>query len=362
MRVLIRADASIAIGSGHVARCLTLARVLRRRGVEVQFACRQLPGHALQRLRDDGLIAYALPARYEREHSDADIEASLPWQEDIYALGEQLADEPVFDWLIVDHYGLDARWETAARQLARRLMAIDDLNNRPHAVDILLDQNYSAQALDNPYTPWVDTACQTFLGPRFALLRDEFQCPAIEIKPRVARVLVNFGGFDAARQVYATLLALQGFDDLQVEIVAGLHNPDWDAMTALCATRPSWTLHALVDDFFTLMQQADLFIGAGGGTTWERAAMGLPTLCITVAHNQELNARLLAEAGVHIYLGPHERITMADLAQAIGALIDDQAKRQALAERSRTLVDGRGAERLADALTRPEPFSVSTHP
>ncbi len=349
MRVLIRADASVTIGSGHIARCLTLANTLRADGADVRFACRELPGHLLQRLADQGYVAYALPARYGAQE-DQDIEAALPWQADLSALAEELEDEPLFDWLIVDHYGLDARWEKAARGLADRVMAIDDLANRPHSVEVLLDQNYSAQALSQPYAPWIDRECQAFLGPRFALLRDEFQCDPIAIKPRVERVLVNFGGFDAAGQVYATMLALQGFDDLQVDFVAGLHNPHWAAMSDLAASRPEWHLHTLTGDFFALMRTADLFIGAGGGTTWERAALGLPTICVSVANNQQLNAQLLAEAGVHLYLGPHVQLEAGRLRDAIGQLWGDAALRRSFAEHSRLLVDGRGARRIADAL------------
>jgi UDP-2,4-diacetamido-2,4,6-trideoxy-beta-L-altropyranose hydrolase len=349
MRVLIRADASVTIGSGHIARCLTLASTLRTDGADVRFACRELPGHLLNRLADQGYITYALPARYGAEE-DQDIEAALPWQADLSALAEQLADEPRFDWLIVDHYGLDARWEKAAEGLADRVMAIDDLANRPHAVDVLLDQNYSAQALPHPYAAWVGPECRTFLGPRFALLRDEFQCEAIAIKRRVKRVLVNFGGFDAAGQVYATMLAIQGFDDLQVDFVAGLHNPHWQAMSELAASRPEWHLHTLTGNFFALMQAADLFIGAGGGTTWERAALGLPTICISVANNQQLNAQLLAEAGVHRYLGAHGQLDPRRLRDAIEQICGDAVLRRSFAEQSRLLVDGRGARRIADVL------------
>lgn len=349
MRVLIRADASVTIGSGHITRCLTLANTLRNDGADVRFACRELPGHLLQRLAAQGYVTYALPARYGAEE-DSDIEAALPWQADLSALAEELEDEPPFDWLIVDHYGLDARWETAARGLADRVMAIDDLANRPHGVEVLLDQNYSAQALDQPYAAWVGPECQTFLGPRFALLRDEFECEPIAIKPRVERVLVNFGGFDAAGQVYATMQALQGFEDLQVDFVAGLHNPHWQAMSELAASRPEWRLHTLTSDFFALMQAADLFIGAGGGTTWERAALGLPTICISVANNQQLNAQLLAEAGVHVYLGPHVQLEAGRLHDAIERLCGDAALRQSFADQSRMLVDGRGVRRIADAL------------
>jgi UDP-2,4-diacetamido-2,4,6-trideoxy-beta-L-altropyranose hydrolase len=353
VRVLIRADASIAIGSGHIARCLTLANALRKDGAEVIFACRQLPGHLLQRLSDQGYLALELPDRYPQEASGAGIEALLPWQADIDALASALGTQQRFDWLIVDHYGLDARWERAARQFADHLMAIDDLANRPHAVDVLLDQNYSAQAQDRPYARWLEGDCKAFLGPRFALLRDEFQCQPIVIKPRVERVMVNFGGFDAARQVYATMLALRGFDDLQVDFVAGLHNPEWTAMNELAKTRPNWRLHTLVSDFFGLMQQADLFIGAGGGTTWERAALGLPTICMTVAHNQQLNAQLLAQAGAHLYLGAHDTLDPQRLIDAVAVLRDNCELRQSLAERSRALVDGKGAQRLAIALAAP---------
>ena len=355
MRVLIRADASMTIGSGHIARCLTLANVLRKDGAEVVFACRQLPGHLLQRLADQGYVALNLPERYaqEQEQSGADIETSLAWQADIDALADALNNQPRFDWLIVDHYGLDARWERAARRFADRLMAVDDLANRPHAVDLLLDQNYSAQAQDRPYDQWLDPRCKTFLGPRFALMRDEFQCEPITIKPRVERVLVNFGGFDAARQVHATMLALQDFDDLQVDFVAGSHNPEWEAMCDLAKARPNWRLHELVSDFFGLMRQADLFIGAGGGTTWERAALGLPTLCVSVANNQQLNAQLLAESGVHLYLGGHETLDPQQLVQAIALLRDNRPLRQSFAVRSQAMVDGRGAQRLAVALIEP---------
>ncbi|MFJ3484456.1 UDP-2,4-diacetamido-2,4,6-trideoxy-beta-L-altropyranose hydrolase [Pseudomonas sp. NPDC090202] len=353
MRVLIRADASTAIGSGHIARCLTLAQALRNDGAEVQFACRRLPGHSLQRLREEGFVSWALPEHYAEESGSADIEACLPWQQDIDALGEQLADEACFDWLIVDHYGLDARWETAARQLATRIMVIDDLANRPHAADLLLDQNYSAQVQDQPYAKWIGPHCRTLLGPRFALMRDEFQIDAIVIKPRIERVLVNFGGFDAARQVYTTMLALQDFDDLQVDFVAGLHNPEWVAMVRLAESRPNWNLYTLVSDFSDLMRRADLFIGAGGGTTWERAALGLPTVCITVAHNQQLNARLLGEAGAHLYLGAHDSVDSQRLTEAVNLLRDNPALRQSFAERSRALVDGKGAQRLVAALLAP---------
>ena len=348
MRVLIRADASPTIGSGHIARCLTLARVLRKQGAHVAFACRLLPGHRLDSLASEGFETFALPDRYRDEDPQQAIESMLPWQADIAALAQALEGHAGFDWIIVDHYGLDHHWQAAARHWAPRIAAVDDLATRHYRVDLLLNQNLSGtpQAYASLLTP----DCQTLLGPRFALLRDEFCCPAIEIKPVARRVLVNFGGFDAAMQTHHTMLALADFHELEVDFVAGADNPAWEQMQALAVDRPNWRLHSFVSDFYRLMTEADLFIGAGGGTSWERAAMGLPTICIAVSNNQQANGEVMATSGAHVFLGNREQVSVEQLRQAIGFVVGNQGLRQSLAERSRQLVDGRGAQRVAAAL------------
>lgn len=369
MKVLIRADASHAIGSGHIARCLTLATVLRDAGAEVGFACRELPGHLLDRLAAQGWQTWRLPASDGEACISQDIEAALPWQADINALQAQLGMTQRFDWIIVDHYGLDHQWQTAARQWASRIAAIDDLANRRHAVDLLLDQNFSGTA--GVYAPWIDSRCRTLFGPRFAMIRDEFRRDAIAIKPQMQRVLVNFGGFDAAGETWKAMQALDGFDELQVDFVAGTGNPEWARMQAMAEGRPNWRLQTHTEQFAELMAQADLFIGAGGGTSWERAALGLPTLCIAVAGNQRANAERLAEVGAHVYLGPRETVSVRAIADALRVLLVSQALRQRCAERSRQLVDGRGVLRVAAALAEHsdidqslfrDPLPVKTRP
>ncbi|WP_460926193.1 UDP-2,4-diacetamido-2,4,6-trideoxy-beta-L-altropyranose hydrolase [Pseudomonas sp. MC6] len=348
MRVLIRADASPTIGSGHIARCLTLARVLRGQGSHVAFACRQLPGHRLEALNDEGFETFALPDRYLAEDPQQAIESMLPWQADIDALGLLLDGHAEFDWIIVDHYGLDHHWQTAARRWAHRIAAVDDLATRRYSVDLLLNQNLSG--LSENYTPLLPEGCRTLLGPRYAMLREEFNCPAIDIKPTARRVLVNFGGFDAAMQTHHAMLALADFSELQVDFVAGAENPAWAQMQALAETRPNWRLHSFVSDFYQRMSEADLFIGAGGGTSWERAALGLPTICIAVSNNQQVNGEVMAAAGAHVFMGAREQVSVEQLRDAVGFVVGNHFLRQSLAERSRQLVDGRGAERVAAAL------------
>lgn len=348
MRVLIRADASPTIGSGHIARCLTLARVLRQQGVHVAFACRQLPGHRLDSLAAEGFETFALADRYPDEDPQQAIESLLPWQADIAALGQALEQHLAFDWIIADHYGLDHHWQTAARRWAPRIAAVDDLATRTYSVDLLLNQNLSGTP--EAYAGLLAADCRTLLGPRFAMLREEFCCPAIDIKPQAKRVLVNFGGFDAARQTHHAMLALADFHDLEVDFVAGADNPAWDEMQVLAADRPNWRLHSFVSDFYRLMTEADLFIGAGGGTSWERAAMGLPTICIAVSNNQQANGEVMATSGAHVFLGAREQVSVEQLRQAVGFVAANEGLRQSLAERSRQLVDGRGAQRVAAAL------------
>lgn len=348
MRILIRADASPTIGSGHIARCLTLARVLRKQGSHVAFACRQLPGHRLGALSAEGFETFALPEFYPGEDPQQAIESMLPWQADIDALDLLLEDHAQFDWIIADHYGLDHHWQTASRRWAPRIAAVDDLATRRYSVDLLLNQNLSG--LSENYTPLLPEGCRTLLGPLYAMLREEFDCPAIEIKPEARRVLVNFGGFDAAMQTHHAMLALVDFPELDVDFVAGVDNPAWTQMQALAQTRPNWRLHSFVSDFHQRMTEADLFIGAGGGTSWERAALGLPTICIAVSNNQQVNGEVMAAAGAHVFLGAREQVSVTQLRDAIGFVAGNVYLRQSLAERSRQMVDGRGALRVAAAL------------
>ena len=348
MRVLFRADASPTIGSGHIARCLPLARVLREQGAHVAFACRLLPGHRLQALGAEGFETFALPDRYPGEDPQQAIESLLPWQADIAALTLALNGLPDFDWIIVDHYGLEQHWQTAARCFAPRIMAVDDLATRTYNVDLLLNQNLSGNQA--AYAGLLPEHCQALLGPRYALLRDEFRCGAIDIKPKARRVLVNFGGFDAAMQTHHAMQALADFPELEVDFVAGADNPAWARMQALAENHPNWRLHRFVSHFHQLMLKADLFIGAGGGTSWERAAMGLPTICIAVSNNQRANSEVMAASGAHVYLGPREAVSVEQLRQAIGFVVSNQGLRISLAERSRHCVDGLGARRVAAVL------------
>lgn len=355
MRVLIRTDASARIGSGHVMRCLTLAQALKGQGAEVDFVCRELPGHMTDWIERQGFAVRLLPAPAEPFAADPAGTTHGAWlgvapEQDAAETGALLGElKP--DWLIVDHYALDASWERQLRPLVSRLMVIDDLADRPHDCDLLLDQNYY-HASEARYESLLPPGCQRLLGPRFALLREEFRKlpaqPHLE-GPEGLRVLVFFGGTDATDETGKVLSALErlAIPGLTVEVVVGASNPHSAAIEARTSALPGGIFHSQVTNMAELMARADLFVGAGGTTNWERCYFGLPSLVVTVARNQEETTSALAETGRLVYLGPAAQVTVDRLETAIAMILENPHLRAALSAASRMLVDGRGAQRVA---------------
>lgn len=347
MRVAVRADASIAIGSGHLMRCRTLADRLRDAGAAVRFVCREGPGDRIDWLRECGYDTRVLPARGAGETREA--EALDPaWAEDARQTAAAL-DGPV-DWLIVDHYGLAGSWESALRAAARRILAIDDLANRDHDCDALLDQNLHRDAATR-YHGRVPEGCRRLLGPHHALLRPEFRAARMALRERreVRRVLVFFGGSDAGNETGKALEALRalGRPDLAVDVIAGAAHPHFADLQARTSTLARASLYRDPADVAGIMAAADLSIGAAGSTSWERCCLGLPSIVIALAPNQEPIARGLEEAGLAVSLGRSEAVSPERIAEALRELIGDGERLSRLSRAGAACVDGEGAARVA---------------
>jgi UDP-2,4-diacetamido-2,4,6-trideoxy-beta-L-altropyranose hydrolase len=303
MRIAFRADASLQIGTGHVMRCLTLADALRERGAQSTFICRRHAGHLLDLIKQRGHEAIALPPADDAFIAPADpFHAKwlgTDWTSDA-AQTSQALGEQVVDWLVVDHYALDRRWEQALRPHARRIMAIDDLADRPHDCDLLLDQNLGRQSQD--YCGLLNCHTQTLIGPTYALLRPEFaQWRKYSLqrrnKPQLKNLLITMGGVDQANATGQLLDALTHCElpaDLCITVVMGPTAP-WLAQIQAQATvmpRPTQVL-AGVSNMAQLMAESDLCIGAAGSTSWERCCLGLPAIQLVLADNQKgINAAL----------------------------------------------------------------------
>ncbi|MDP2787489.1 MAG: UDP-2,4-diacetamido-2,4,6-trideoxy-beta-L-altropyranose hydrolase [Pseudomonadota bacterium] len=336
MKVAFRADASVQIGAGHVMRCLTLADALRAQGAQTQFLCRRLPGHL------GGLIL-------AREHALAWLPDSASDAEASYAV---IAAEAPHDWLVVDHYALGAEWERAQRSLVKNILAIDDLADRAHDCDLLLDQNLQEAGR---YDARLPADCRLLIGPRYALLRPQFAAARrhqVARTGRVRRLLVFFGGADAGGETLKALAALEllGRNDLEVDVVIGQANPHHAAIAAACRALPGAVLQRQVEDMATLMAAADLFLGAGGGSSWERCCLGLPALVVATADNQVEQSVMLAQAGAQCYLGPAASVDIGRWARTLACVLEMPHWLIHMARQGSNLVDGKGAERVANYL------------
>ncbi|MFM1978748.1 MAG: hypothetical protein RLZ68_13 [Pseudomonadota bacterium] len=316
MIVFFRADASRLIGTGHVMRCLTLADALSAKGVECKFICRAHGGNLIKFVRSKGYDTYEL--HIVQEASTAPVvpseEAFIPnvnhqqWlgatqNQDAEACASILAYQRP-DWLIVDHYALDSRWEQALKPNYRKLMVIDDLADRPHACDLLLDQTSGRDAAD--YRPLVPSGCRLLCGSQYALLRPEFAALRPyslqrRAAPALRELLITMGGVDkdnATGQVLQALRTSHLPADCRITVVMGATAPWLDAVRAQAQHMP-WPTRVLVgvSDMAQLMADNDLAIGAAGTTSWERCCLGLPTIMMVLAENQRKIATALSTVG-----------------------------------------------------------------
>jgi UDP-2,4-diacetamido-2,4,6-trideoxy-beta-L-altropyranose hydrolase len=343
--VVFRADASTDVGMGHVMRCATLASELGARGAQVHFICRESRGHACDWLASHRFEVTRLPDTSE-----------WSWQQDLAQVQAVLKDLPEpADWLVVDHYGLDARWESALRgHLTRVLMVIDDLDDRPHDCDLLLDQNHH-RGDTTRYRAHTPPSTELLLGPLHALLAPAYREARAQRLPHstpARRVLVCFGGADPTNHTFAALRALQPHVHAldQVDVVLGAANPHAAEVQAYCVRTPKHVLHQNVSNMAELLAQADLSIGAGGTMNWERCCLGVPSLVFGIADNQQTVLNALIADGIVLGSSQMPRPDPAAMAAWIQATLDNTPLLQGLAQRAASLVDGKGTQRVADRL------------
>jgi UDP-2,4-diacetamido-2,4,6-trideoxy-beta-L-altropyranose hydrolase len=359
MKIAFRADASVAIGTGHVMRCLALADAVARWGGDVAFLTAASAGPLISAIRSRGYQVSVLQQAGQNNvataHDHPNTSQFSPyWERDADWSISALARFGCPDWLVVDHYGLDARWEAKLRANVHRILAIDDLANRSHVCDLLLDQNY-VHAMDTRYRKLVPASCTQLLGPRFALLRREFLEQRHRMRPRdgsVRNILLGFGGADPGGETSKALRALLMLNLLEtvIVVVAGALNPYLNEIQDLCAQLPRAILHPQVDNMADLMADADLAIGAGGSTTWERCCLGLPTITIATADNQELAMARMSEEIAVLHLGRAEVVSVADIASAIAKLMGSPDLCASLAQKASAIADGEGANRVCASM------------
>lgn len=329
MHIAFRADASIQIGTGHVMRCLTLAEALRSQGYECTFICRNHPGNLAKLIEDRGFLLHLLNQEAVADQgTDSEFASALAhadwlgtsWQHDAEQTLEALAGRNT-DWLVVDHYALDARWESLVSTQVKELMAIDDIADRRHECKLLLDQNLGRKAQD--YNGLVPETCARLIGPHYALLRPEFaelRERSIERRhtPRLKRILITLGGVDqdnVTGQVLDALVQSQLPLETELDIVMGASAPGLEAVRRKAEMLPFRAyVNVNVTDMAERMYVADLCIGAAGSTSWERCCLGLPAIQLVLAENQKMVNQALIDSGAALGLDLRiDKLGMLDL-------------------------------------------------
>lgn len=321
MRIVFRVDASIQMGTGHVMRCLTLADALKNQGADCYFICREHPGNLIGLITQRGHQVKALPymdlSQQDKLNNNMIELAHASWlgttQKEDASLCMHIVDVLQPDWLIIDHYALDMRWEQLLRPYCKHLMVIDDLADRQHDCDLLLDQTLGRNLKD--YVPRVPTYCEILCGAEYALLRPEFsQWRDYSLKRRengqLEHLLINLGGVDKDNITTQILIALKQCalpSELKITVVMGGTAP-WIKEVCQHAIDMPWITDVVVgvNNMAELMAKSDLAIGAAGSTSWERCCLGLPSIMVVLADNQNLIAKDLHNWGAAISIQQKE--------------------------------------------------------
>ncbi|MHA7879269.1 MAG: UDP-2,4-diacetamido-2,4,6-trideoxy-beta-L-altropyranose hydrolase [Saccharospirillum sp.] len=357
--IAVRADANNRIGTGHVMRCLALADEAQKRRCNVVFILSSSLKYLTDRLRRSGheVVSLAVAAGHtvdgpyshshwlpHSEHADAMATLQALTQHTMAAgRGPEL--------VVVDHYALGGPWEAVMQRIAP-ILVIDDLNDRPHEAAWVLDQTVGKVEAD--YLTWVSDSTRLLLGPQFALLRPEFASHrATSLAHRqthraVPRLLVTLGGTDRENVTERVLVALSlARIPCQVCVVMGFENPNATRLRDVAAQgRLDASLLDRVDDMAALMTESDLCIGAAGATSWERCALGLPSLTVTLADNQLAIAKGLDDAGAAKNFGVLSPDRIPELAETLLDLMRDPGTLYRMSQNASTLCDGRGVSRV----------------
>ncbi|EPC8408826.1 MULTISPECIES: UDP-2,4-diacetamido-2,4,6-trideoxy-beta-L-altropyranose hydrolase [Bacillus] len=332
-KIAFRADASIEIGTGHIMRCLTLAQELRNKGAQVYFICRKLQGDLHQYILNKGFHVFVLDGDGENTNFlSAENAIYLNWLKyywfvDAQQTNDILSQLPKCDWLIVDHYGLDNKWESALRKTVKKIMVIDDLANRMHDCDLLLDQNLYDN-LNDRYKDLIPEHSLVKLGPKYAILRPEFHAAKKISRKRtgkIERIFIFFGGHDVTNETLKTLRALQNINknNLKIDVVVGSQNPHKEGIQTYCKSVSNASYYCQIENMEELLVRADLGIGAGGTTTWERCFLGLPSITITTAQNQIEVTKAVAKVGATWNIGTADNVSDKVIAKCLNKLLSD---------------------------------------
>jgi UDP-2,4-diacetamido-2,4,6-trideoxy-beta-L-altropyranose hydrolase len=356
MNFAFRTDASKKIGSGHLLRCLSLAKTLRAQGNKCQFIIRKQQGNLIKKIKNENFEVAVLSNIKNIKNSNS-IYSNLPnvdWNEDAKQTRNILKEKKI-DWLVLDHYGIDKRWEKKLRKYTGKIMVIDDLAKRSHDCDLLLNQNLSA-SLKKRYQKILPKNCNVLLGPEYALLQKEYADLHLSAPPRIGpvkHILVYFGATDQTNLIKLIISAFLQLErkDIELEIIVGSNtrSKEIEKLKIFSKKNKNIKLNNELKSLAPLILKSDLAIGACGSTSWERCCLGLPSLAITIANNQIPIAKELHKLELIRWLGHYDIITSNIIRQELEVSINRNL--EIWSNKCKLVTNGNGARKVASILT-----------
>lgn len=356
--IAFRVDSSTNIGTGHVFRCLTLAEALRKMGHTCDFICADLDGNISNLILREGFELKLMSRSKSKKKNYTVLNRNnyakwlgTSWEEDSNQT-RSILEKKKYEILVVDHYALDVNWEKSLRAEIEKIMVVDDLADREHDCDIILDQNLGREIKD--YEELVPRESAILCGPKYALIRKQFSklrnlSLARRRDSEIKKILVSMGGVDKNNVTSKVIKALRKApmcSECEITIILGATAP-WIEQVRKDAQLLKRKNRVLFDvrNIAKLMAESDLAIGAAGSTSWERCCMGLPSIVVELARNQREISLSLAKAGASLVL------RTAQLNDELGKVIE-KLNLKFMSSKASTLVDGLGAKKVAKKLEK----------
>ncbi|WP_412470484.1 MULTISPECIES: UDP-2,4-diacetamido-2,4,6-trideoxy-beta-L-altropyranose hydrolase [unclassified Halobacteriovorax] len=329
-KVLFKVDASEDIGYGHFFRCLNLAKFLYANNYDISFLCQS----------EKGNINHIIPKEFHK------IETNIFGYVDPSEVISIIRNKSI-DFLIMDNYEIDYFYEKAIlEQTSVKYLALDDIG-REHYCDIIVDQNINAH--ESQYIN--DRVKKVLCGLEYVILGNHFLSNIENIKPRksINKVLVFFGGSDMTQETKKVLDALCECDyNLNFTVIS----KEAKELRELYHNLKNISYFEFVDNMATTMLEHDLMFGAYGTTTWERFYLGLPSACVTIADNQEENAKYLTQKELVTFVGDGRFTTSNDWIRVIQSIASESSRYIKNSKKILELVDGRGLTRIKEEMEK----------
>lgn len=349
--IAFRVDSSYEIGTGHVMRCLNFADALNKNNCNCVFICRELDGNIIEIIKRKGFQVFSLPNTEEKPEEAKIHPAHIHWlrvTQETDAKETNKALEIIKpDWLIIDHYAIDHEWQKLLDIKKTKIIVIDDLADRKHKCDILIDTNPGRT--ENDYDNLVKKKTKKLLGLKYAILNSNFREKRKENKTTIKnKIVISMGGVDknnyTAKAIRA-IIELNKSSPSNTEVIIGPSYQHEKQLKKLLIDQKNFRIHKSVNNMAELLADCEIAIGAVGGSAWERCCLGIPSICVVIAENQKFAAIQLANNNAIVSVIDNNNLEK-NIIMEIMKLKNDHKKLTEMKNSAKNLVDGEGIDRI----------------